>query len=92
MVEKRHCTLCFDRLNLGNSILDKTNAEVTPTDVYIIRNRSVPRANCALTHTFGCIVYILLRGYLSVCSFRYAIRGLKRWNGQHEIPSFFLLC
>ena len=91
MVEKRHCTLCFDRLNLGNSILDKTNAEVTPTGVYI-RSRSVPRANHALTGTLLGALYILFT-WVSLCPFyKGGFRRPKRWNGQQEIPSFFLLC
>ena len=40
--------------------------KVTPTDVYI-RSRSVPRANYALTHTFGCIVYTPT--WVSLCLF-----------------------
>ena len=40
--------------------------KVTPTDVYI-RSRSVPRANYALTHTFGCIYIYRLR--VSLCLF-----------------------
>ena len=68
-VEKRHCTLCFwsfERRKLKYP--SKTNAEVTPTDVYIMRSRSVPRAYYALTHTFGCIVYIPPGGIESVRS------------------------
>ena len=45
-----------------SNLVSKTNAEVTPTDVYIVRSRSVPRAYYALTHTFGCIVYIPSEG------------------------------
>ena len=33
----------FDSLNYHNQTLFKDNAEVTPTDVYIMRSRSVPR-------------------------------------------------
>ena len=59
---KRHCTLCFWLLERRKfKPCSKTYAEVTPTDVYIVRSRSVPRAYYALTHTFGCIVYTPLR-------------------------------
>ena len=59
----------FDYLNVGNSrSQSKTIAEVTPTDVYNMRSRSVPRAYYALTHTFGCIVYIPPGGIESVRS------------------------
>ena len=41
----------FGHLNVGNSnSQSKTNAEVTPTDVYMIRSRSVPRVLCPQAH------------------------------------------
>ena len=55
----------------------KTIAEVTPTDVYI-RSRSVPRAYYALTHTFGCIVYIPSEGIKSARSIKEAFSGPKQ--------------
>ena len=48
--------------------------------------------HCALTHTFGCIVYIPSEGIKSVRSDKEAVVGLNRRDGQQEIPSFFLLC
>ena len=82
----------FDSLNVGNSNpCSKTNAEVTPTDVYIMRSRSVPRAYYALTHTLGCIVYTH-EGIKSACSFKGGFRRPKLENEQQEIPSFFLYC
>ena len=57
---KRHCTLCFWWLERRKfKSLSKTIAEVTPTGVYI-RNRSVPRANYALTGTLLGASYIYL--------------------------------
>ena len=49
----------FDYLNVGNSrSQSKTNAEVTPTDVYIVRSRSVPRAYYAFNGTLLGALYI----------------------------------
>ena len=81
----------FDSLNVGNSNpCSKTNAEVTPTDVYIIRSRSVPRANYALTHTFGCIVYIPPGGIKSVRSKEKAVVGPNVRTGSRRYPRFIL--
>lgn len=89
-MEKRHCTLCFWQLEPRKfNSCSKAYAEVTPTDVYIIRSRSVPRAYYALTHTFGCIVYTP-EGIKSVRSFKRGFLGPKQRNEQQEIPSFFL--
>ena len=65
---------------------------MTPTDVYIVRSRSVPRAYYALTHTYGCIVYIPPEGIESVRFIKRGFLGPKQWNGQQEIPSFFSVC
>jgi hypothetical protein len=66
----------FDYLNVGNSrSQSKTNAEVTPTDVYIYA-AGVCRGFCALTHTFGCIVYTP-EGIKSVRSIERAIPTAK---------------
>ena len=48
----------FGHLNVGNSnSQSKTNAEVTPTDVYIIRSRSVPRVLCPHAHFWVHCIY-----------------------------------
>ena len=68
IVEKRHCTLCFwsfERRKLKYP--SKTSAEVTPTDVYIMRSRSVPGVLCPHAHFWVHHIYSL-RGYLSVRS------------------------
>ena len=75
-----------------SNLVSKTNAEVTPTDVYIVRSRSVPRAYCALTHTFGCIVYISSEGIESVRSIREASDGLSSRTGSRRYPRFVLDC
>ena len=93
IVEKRRCTLCFwwlERRKLKPLIKD--NAEVTPTDVYILRSRSVPRVYYALTHTFGCIVYIPSEGIKSVRSIKEASYGLSHGTGSMRYPRFFLHC
>ena len=82
----------FGNLNVGNSgSQSKTNAEVTPTDVYIVRSRSVPRAYYVLTHTFGCIVYTP-EGIKSVRSIGKASDGQKGGTGSRRYPRSFLLC
>ena len=65
-------------------------AEVTPTDVYIVRSRSVPGAYHALTHTFGCIVYTP-EGIKSVRSIREASYGLNSGTGSRRYPPFSAL-
>ena len=65
-------------------------AEVTPTDVYIIRSRSVQRAYYALTHTFGCIVYTP-GGIKSVRSIKGASYGLSYGTGSRRYPPFSAL-
>jgi len=52
----------FGYLNVGNSShWSKTKAEVTPTDVYMIRSRSVPRVLCPHAHFWVHCIYS--RGY-----------------------------
>ena len=94
--KKLHCGISdtvrfvFDLLNVGNSkTLSKTIAEVTPTDVYIIRSRSVPGA-CALKHTFGCIVYTP-EGIKSVRSIGKASDGRKGRMGSMRYPRSFCI-
>ena len=91
IVEKRHCTLCFwtfERRKLKSQ--SKTNAEVTPTDVYIMRSRSVPRANSMPSRTLlgALYIYRLRVSNLFVLLRRHFLRPKCR-NGQKEIPSFF---
>ena len=81
----------FDYLNVGNSrSQSKTIAEVTPTDVYNMRSRSVPRAYCALTHTFGCIVYTP-EGIKSVRSIGKASDGQKGGTSSRRYPRSFCM-
>ena len=82
----------FGHLNVGNSnSQSKTNAEVTPTDVYNIRSRSVQR-DFVPSRTLVDALYILLRvSNLFVLLRRHFLRPKCR-NGQQEIPSFFSVC
>ena len=89
---KRHCTLRFWQLEPRKfNSCSKTLAEVTPTDVYIIRSRSVPRVLYPHAHFWVCVVYIP-EGIKSVRSFKRGFLGPKQRNGQQEIPSFFSVC
>ena len=68
IVEKRHCTLCFWQLERRKfNSCSKTTAEVTPTDVYYIRSRSVPRGIVPSRTLLGAL-YIYAWGY-QICSF-----------------------
>ena len=81
--------LFLDYLNVGNSSYwTKTNAEVTPTDVYIYA-AGVCRGYCALTHTFGCIcIYSCVGISLSVLSIGQS-DGLSSGTGSRRYPRFF---
>jgi hypothetical protein len=60
-------------------------------DVYIIRSRSVPRAYYALTHTYGCIVYIPPGGIESVRSIGKAVVGPNSGTGSRRYPHSFCI-
>ena len=89
IVEKRHCTLVFDHLNVGNSNYTiKNNAEVTPTDVYYAQPECA-EARVASRTLFGYITYTPNVGIESVCSMVKASYGLngERAAGDTLVPS-----
>ena len=63
-------------------------AEVTPTDVYNMHSRSVPRVIVPSRTLLGAL-YIPSEGINSARSNKEAVVGLNRQDEQHEIPSFF---
>ena len=81
----------FGYLNYHNQISFKDNAEVTPTDVYIIRSRSVPRVSCPLAHFWVHCIYSS-EGIKSVRSKEMAVVGQNSGTGSRRYPRSFLLC
>ena len=86
---KRHCTLCFWQLERRKfKPCSETNAEVTPTGVYV-RSRSVPRANHVLTGTLlGAHIYIPTWVSYSVRSNKEASDGLSSRTSRCRYPVF----
>ena len=91
ILEKRHRALCF-LVTWTTTIKSqsKTNAEVTPTGVYI-RSRSVPRANHALTGTLlGVFCIYSSVGIYSVRSIEMAVVGQSYGTSRCGYPVFHL--
>ncbi len=81
----------FDSLNYHYQTLFKDNSR---GDAYGCVYRAQPECaegHSALTHTFGCIVYIPSEGIKSVRSFKGAVVGLSCGTGSRRYPRFFCI-
>ena len=80
----------FGHLNYHNQTPFKDKCRGDAYGRVFIRSRSVPRANYALTHTFGCIVYTP-EGIKSVSSYGRAVVGLNVRTSSRRYPRFFCM-